>query len=1272
MRLLSATGSSLQVIGEVTLDIRLCDYVIPQQFLVIRNLHHSGVLGMDMLQACRANINLQDKTLHLFDNLIVTPLTTSKDAGNALCLMQRVRIPARSEAIIPVMLLRPTKHDFRLPAITEPWPSLQQRGVGVARVLVQPESRRTICRVMNVMDTPQTLRRGTKIAYLSAIDTSDPFNIAALNGAQNHDLDSSSPSDNKVQSTGTDPPFEDKQKAVLNTGIKLHSAQEKLTATEFRELVDLLYEYRHLFITDESNIPASTLPPVRIPMLDNKPVRRPPYKLDPELDAQLHAELSKWRKAGILEPTTSVYSSPVFLIKKSPPPGALPGASPSYRLIADMRFLNAHVADQFHVLPTPDQLISKLGHERPRILSCFDNKCGFFSLTLEEGSRDVTAVTSSRSHYRFCRLPLGLKSSSSSYQLSLSTLLADELDGNRCLLYQDDLIIYTQNWIQHKKLMADIFSKYDRARLRFNAIKSQVCKSKVEYLGFTFDETGVRISEDRAKVIQNWPIPQNTRQVRTALGAANYVRRFVPNYSQLTFPLRQLTLQDVKFHWGPEQQQSFDKLKQHLTGDTILVYPNFSNLEKYPFVLLTDGSSRGFGAVLVQKQEDGSERVIQYKARATTRAEAAGSATQLELACLIQALTWFSSLLRLAKFIIRTDHVALTHLKSLKYSSHGKLLRYAILLDSFDYTIEHTKGKQHLLPDALSRRPFSEEEKKEAESSAVELDPLYLTAITDAYFDEIPSTVESRAKSHSRHFRRHAKVLTFAPIQLQDVVEPRTKAQGKTDTMVAEQAPPQLPLPEPTADEIARHAADLPPITLQTQSEDPYFEQIINFLVDNQLPQDKQAARRIVLIAENFEIIEGQLVKLANFRRKRREAYMPLSKQLCVPPQWRLPILTGYHDFLNHANVERTYYSIRQKYFWKNQYADIETFVTACDACQRVRHRKQKPIKVGRTPDFDKFEAVHADHFGELHVPDARHPFRYVLVLCDHRTMYTELVPVKSTGAIETARSLYEKYFLRFGFIPNFISDRAQSFLGAFTQELLKLCQVKSIQTSGFHPQMNSRCEIFNKTLGHSLRTHLLKGQTDWPNRLQAIAFGFNVGQVPTLGVSAYNLVYACQPRLPIDLQLVEAARRSNVPHFVETFFDDFSILNDAISRVVSDNRDVAEKHQFARAREHGFKENDCVYKQEFAHRPGTSAKLLPKFSGPFKIQNLIGQNNARLQDIVTGKILKNLVSLDHLRRAQDRRELIRKYWENQPQQTPSIANSTSTPAETPSQSVSA
>lgn len=139
-------------------------------------------------------------------------------------------------------------------------------------------------------------------------------------------------------------------------------------------------------------------------------------------------------------------------------------------------------------------------------------------------------------------------------------------------------------------------------------------------------------------------------------------------------------------------------------------------------MLLIDAARRGYGAVLAQKQPDGTERAIQYKARATTKTEAAGSATQLELACIIQVLAWFSSILRLVKFIIRTDRVFLIHLKSLKHSRHGKLLRYAILLDSFHYTIEHAKGKTHSLPDALSRRPFSEQEVREAESSAIELE----------------------------------------------------------------------------------------------------------------------------------------------------------------------------------------------------------------------------------------------------------------------------------------------------------------------------------------------------------------------------------------------------------------------------------------------------------------------------------------------------------------------------------------------------------------------
>jgi hypothetical protein len=88
--LLLATGSPLPIIGEVLLDIRLQHHLIPQKFLVIRNLHHSGVLAMDLAMVCNTVINLSEQTLHLFDILIVAPLITAKDHANALCIIQRV------------------------------------------------------------------------------------------------------------------------------------------------------------------------------------------------------------------------------------------------------------------------------------------------------------------------------------------------------------------------------------------------------------------------------------------------------------------------------------------------------------------------------------------------------------------------------------------------------------------------------------------------------------------------------------------------------------------------------------------------------------------------------------------------------------------------------------------------------------------------------------------------------------------------------------------------------------------------------------------------------------------------------------------------------------------------------------------------------------------------------------------------------------------------------------------------------------------------------
>jgi hypothetical protein len=143
VRLSSATGSSLHVVGKVMLDIRLQHHLIPQNFFVIRNLHPSDVTSMDLLQACRTVINLSEQTLHLFDNSIVAPLITAKDYANALCLIQRVRIPEHTEAVLHVILSRHAPYRDPNPAVTEAWPGMQNRGIDIAGALVKPQNTRT-------------------------------------------------------------------------------------------------------------------------------------------------------------------------------------------------------------------------------------------------------------------------------------------------------------------------------------------------------------------------------------------------------------------------------------------------------------------------------------------------------------------------------------------------------------------------------------------------------------------------------------------------------------------------------------------------------------------------------------------------------------------------------------------------------------------------------------------------------------------------------------------------------------------------------------------------------------------------------------------------------------------------------------------------------------------------------------------------------------------------------------------------------------------------
>jgi hypothetical protein len=227
------------------------------------------------------------------------------------------------------------------------------------------------------------------------------------------------------------------------------------------------------------------------------------------MDAELNRQLSKLCHSGILEPSCSPYSSPVFLVREPSPPGAPSqtgsgtGNGNNFRIVTDLRQLNLRVAPVYHALPRVEDCLHKLGHSKATLYSILDQKGAFYSLSLAEESRDLTAISSSKYHLRYTRMPLGLKVASSIYQLALSNLLRSQLDSDLMVLYQDDLFLFTDGWEQHKTLLKQIFDKYHAANIRFYGKKSQLCAPpKFNILGINLTKPGFGLAT---------PVPRSSK-----------------------------------------------------------------------------------------------------------------------------------------------------------------------------------------------------------------------------------------------------------------------------------------------------------------------------------------------------------------------------------------------------------------------------------------------------------------------------------------------------------------------------------------------------------------------------------------------------------------------------------------------------------------------------------------------------------------------------------------------------------------------------------------
>lgn len=244
--------------------------------------------------------------------------------------------------------------------------------------------------------------------------------------------------------------------------------------------------------------------------------------------------------------------------------------------------------------------------------------------------------------------------------------------------------------------------KLRQAGLRLNPEKSEFACNEIRYLGFLINEHGLQVDPQKIEPLLQYQAPKNIHELRRLIGMASWYRRFIPNFADRIRPMTELLKKGKPFIWDEAQDNSLEEIKKILTSEPVLARPDFSR----PFVLQTDASSTGLGAVLTQ-QQDNQEKVIAYASRALTKAEINYSVTEKECLAVIWAVRKFRPYLEGYHFTVITDHASLKWLNNLKNPT-GRLARWALELQSYQYDIVYRKGSAHSVPDFLSRLPAEE------------------------------------------------------------------------------------------------------------------------------------------------------------------------------------------------------------------------------------------------------------------------------------------------------------------------------------------------------------------------------------------------------------------------------------------------------------------------------------------------------------------------------------------------------------------------------------
>jgi hypothetical protein len=398
--------------------------------------------------------------------------------------------------------------------------------------------------------------------------------------------------------------------------------------------------------------------------------------------------INSLERRKIIRRSTSDWRNPIRAIEK--PNGDI-------RLVSNLIALNDIVEkDPYELTRIRDVIRSTQGSE---FFTVIDLKEGFYSIEIEEKDRFKTAFEFNKKVYEWNSMVMGFKNSPQILQRIMNGIF-EKFIGKGIEIYMDDIVIHSKTREGHDKLLKEAVDILEENNMKINLAKVQLCKREVMLLGVTVNGKEILPSEIKQNEALEFPKPECVSDVRKFLGLAGWFRNHIDNYAKRTLALTDsLKGRGSNWKWTEEMEKEYISLRDVIRDLKGLAIVNYNK----EFLLRTDASNVGMGAVLMQEDDQGNWVPVQWASKKFTPTETRYGISEKEMYAVFWGIKKFEYELRGRRFRVETDHKALIEIRNKPAFNNNRINRWIEKIQEFDFSIEYREPSTMVVADALSR-----------------------------------------------------------------------------------------------------------------------------------------------------------------------------------------------------------------------------------------------------------------------------------------------------------------------------------------------------------------------------------------------------------------------------------------------------------------------------------------------------------------------------------------------------------------------------------------